>query len=98
MKKALRIVAVLEAVSFLVLLVATLVKYFGPEEEAGVKLMGPVHGGLFVLYVFLVVIVAADEKWRLKRTLLTLLCAVLPFGGFVADRKLIGPDEQAIAA
>ena len=98
MKKALRIVAVLEAISFLVLLVATLVKYVGPKEEAGVELMGPVHGGLFVLYVFLVVIVAADEKWRLKRTLLTLLCAVLPFGGFVADRKLIGPDERAAAA
>ena len=98
MKKALRIVAVLEAISFLVLLVATFVKYFGPEEEAGVKVMGPVHGILFVLFVFLTVLVAADEKWRLGRTLLTLLCAVLPFGGFVADRKLIGPDSQATTA
>ncbi len=97
MKKVLRIVAVLEAVSFLVLLAATALKYFGPKEEAGVKLMGPVHGGLFVLYVLLVLFVAADESWRLKRTLLTLLCAVLPFGGFIADRKLIGADEPAPA-
>lgn len=92
MKKVLRIVAVLEAVSFLVLLVATVVKRTD-NGEGGVKVMGPVHGGLFVLYVLLVVIVAADERWRLKRTLLTLLCAVIPFGGFIADRKLIGPDE-----
>jgi len=91
-KNALRIVAVLEAVSFLVLLAATAVKY-GADQEAGVKVMGPVHGGLFVLYVLLTIAVAADERWRLKRTLLTLLCAVIPFGGFVADRKLIGPSE-----
>lgn len=92
MKKVLRIVAILEAISFLVLLVATVVKRTD-NGEGGVKVMGPVHGGLFVLYVLLVVIVAADEKWKLKRTLLTLLCAVIPFGGFIADRKLIGPDE-----
>jgi len=93
-KKALRIVAVLEAVSFLVLLVATVVKRTD-NGEGGVKVMGPVHGGLFVLYVLLTVIVAADERWRLKRTLLTLLCAVIPLGGFIADRKLIGEDEPA---
>ena len=94
MKKALRIVAILEAVSFLILLVATVVKRTD-NGDGGVKVMGPVHGGLFVLYVLLTVIVAADEKWRLKRTLLTLLCAVIPLGGFIADRKLIGPDEPA---
>jgi integral membrane protein len=91
-KKALKIVAVLEAASFLVLLVATAVKY-GADNEAGVKVMGPVHGGLFVAYVFLTIVVAADEKWRLNRTLLTLLCAVIPLGGFIADRKLIGPTD-----
>lgn len=87
----------LEAISFLVLLVATVVKRTD-NGEAGVEVMGPLHGGLFVLYVLLAVIVAADEKWRLKRTLLTLLCAVIPFGGFIADRKLIGPSESPTPA
>ena len=97
MKKALKIVAVLEAVSFLVLLAAAVVKRTA-DEETGVKVMGPIHGMLFLLYVLLVGIVALDEKWRLKRTLLTLLCSVIPFGGFIADRKLIGPAEPATAA
>jgi integral membrane protein len=96
-KKTLRIVAVLEAISFLVLLVATVVKETGGTER-GVKLMGPLHGVLFLVYALLVLLVASDEKWRLKRTLLTLLCAVLPFGGFVADAKLIGPAEGERAA
>ena len=97
MKKALRIVAVVEAVSFLLLLGAVAVKYGPPEEEAGVKLMGPIHGTLFILFVLLTIFVAADERWRLKRTLLTLLCTVIPLGGFIADRKLIDNDEPVAA-
>lgn len=97
MKKALRIVAMLEAVSFLILLGATIVKRTGGTEE-GVKVMGPIHGLLFVAYVLLVIFVAADEKWHLKRTILTLLCAVIPFGGFIADAKLIGPAEPSSKA
>ncbi len=84
--------AILEAVSFLVLLTATVVKRTG-GTEAGVKLMGPVHGGLFLMYVLLVILVAVDEGWKIGRTLLTLLCGVLPLGGFVADWKLI--DQPA---
>jgi len=96
MKPALRIVAIVEAVSFLLLVVAVVFKYGPPDNEAGVKVMGPVHGTLFLIFVLLTIIVAADEKWRLKRTLLTLLCAVIPLGGFIADRKLI--DQPAAAA
>jgi len=87
-KKILRIVAVLEALSFLVLLGATGAKYIA-DAPRGVKVMGPIHGTLFLGYVLLVLIVAQDEHWRMKRTLLTLGCAIIPFGGFIADRKLI---------
>ena len=94
MKKVLKVVAILEAVSFLVLLAATAAKYASDAPE-GVKVMGPVHGVLFLGYVFLVILVASDEHWRLKRTLLALGCAIIPFGGFIADRKLI--DQPAAA-
>ncbi len=97
MKPALRIVAIIEAVSFHLLLPATVVKRGFDGPEAGVKVMGPIHGLLFVTYVLLTIFVAADEKWRLKRTLLTLLCAVIPLGGFIADRKLIDQPAPAEA-
>lgn len=90
MKRVLKVVALIEAVSFLLLLVATVVKRTG-GTEAGVKLLGPVHGVLFLLYVVLVIRLAFEEGWRLTRTLLTLLCAVLPLGGVYAERKLIDP-------
>lgn len=97
MKPALKVVAVVEAVSFLILLAAVVVKRGFEGPEAGVTVMGPVHGVLFLVYVLLTVIVAADEKWRLSRTLLTLLCAVIPFGGFIADRRLIDQPAPAEA-
>jgi len=94
MKKVLKVVAVLEAVSFLLLLVATIVKRTG-GTEVGVEVLGPAHGGLFVVYCVLVLKVAVDERWRIGRTLLALLCSVLPFGGFVAERKLLDQDGDA---
>jgi len=91
-KKVLRVVAVVEAASFLLLLAATGIKHTtGPE--GGVKVLGPVHGLLFVAYVILALAVASAEEWRVRRLLLVLLCAVVPFGGFFADRRLI--DEPA---
>lgn len=87
--KVFRIVAVVEAVSWLLLIVATVVKYTtDPMQEAGVKVMGPVHGALFVVYVGLVVFeVRRRLRWDAKTTLLVLAESVVPFGGFAAARR-----------
>ncbi len=97
MKPALKVVAILEAVSFLVLITSSVVKRGFDGPEGPVKVMGMVHGLLFLTYVLLTILVAADERWRLSRTLLTLVCAVIPFGGFIADRKLIDQPADARA-
>jgi len=64
---------------------------------AGVKVKGPVTVSSSSHYVLLVILVASDEKWRLKRTVLALLCAVIPLGGFIADRRLIDQPAPALA-
>lgn len=53
MVKTFRIVAVLEAISYLILLAFVLVKYT-KGDEAGVQLMGPIHGSLVLVYAGLV--------------------------------------------
>jgi len=53
---------------------------------AGVKVKGPVYGLIFVSYVLLVILVASDKRC-LKQTVLALLCAVIPLGGFIADAR-----------
>ncbi len=83
----LRIVALFEGLSFILLLfVGVPLKYFG-EDESIVKILGMPHGILFVAYVILALLVRSDEKWDLKSTFLILLSSILPFGTFWADFK-----------
>jgi integral membrane protein len=86
-ERSFRITAVAEATSFLALLVATYVKY-GQDQPVGVEILGPVHGLLFVAYVLLAVYLATRSGWSPRTTLLVLVGAVLPFGGYVVDRWL----------
>ncbi len=82
-----RRVALLEATSFLVLLVASYVKRTG-GGELGVTILGPIHGGLFLLYVLLALRLREDGGWSARTTVLILLGAVVPFGGYVVDAWL----------
>lgn len=83
----LRIVALLEGLSFILLLfVGVPMKYLG-EDESIVKILGMPHGVLFVAYVVLALLVRADEKWNFKSTFLIILSSLLPFGTFWADFK-----------
>jgi len=94
--RAFRIVALAEATSFLALLVASYVKHQG-DGELGVSILGPIHGGLFLLYVALALMLRADAGWSTRTTLLILLGAVLPFGGYVVDawlRRQPSPPER----
>ena len=90
-----RHVALLEATSFLLLLVASYFKHF-QDQELGVQILGPIHGFLFVVYVAMALAIRDDQGWSVKTTLLILLGAVVPFGGYVVDRWL-EKDEHASA-
>jgi integral membrane protein len=82
-----RIVAIAEATSFLMLLVASVLKRTA-DAEIGVTVLGPIHGGLFLAYVFLALYLRPDQGWSGRTTALILLGAVVPFGGYVVDRWL----------
>jgi integral membrane protein len=79
-----RYVALAEATSFLALLVASYVKNTG-GSEIGVKILGPIHGLLFVVYVLMVWQLHREAGWTGRQTFWILVGAVLPFGGYVVD-------------
>lgn len=89
-----RYVALLEATSFLLLLVASYFKNV-QDQELGVTILGPVHGVLFIAYVVMALSLREGMGWSAKTTLLILVGAVLPFGGYVVDRWLErnAPDD-----
>lgn len=91
----LRLVGILEGISFLVLLgIAMPLKYLAGQPEA-VKVVGWAHGALFVLYVGAVLQAALAHGWGVGRLLAFLVASVLPFGPFVADRKLLRDEAPA---
>src|ERR1700688_3333279 len=77
----------LEGLSFLaLLLIAMPLKYYG-GLPTGVRILGPVHGLLFVAYVGIAILVSGMHGWRLSKLLLALIAAVLPCGTFLFERK-----------
>ena len=86
--KLLRIFGFLEGISYLLLLgVSMPLKYLYDMKEFSFN-VGLVHGVLFCLYVFLVFLVTVQLKWSLKKCLWAQVAGLLPFGTFIADRKL----------
>ncbi|MCF0039559.1 DUF3817 domain-containing protein [Dyadobacter fanqingshengii] len=83
----LRIVAFLEGISYLVLLgIAMPLKYIAGLPQA-VRVVGMAHGVLFVLFVVLLIQVATERSWTFKKSLLSFISSLVPFGTFYADAK-----------
>ena len=93
--KTFRWVALIEATTFLALLLATVIKH-SDGGATGVSILGPIHGALFIAYVINVFAIRNAERWTPKVTFWILLGAVLPFGGYVVDWWLA--RERRVAA
>jgi integral membrane protein len=86
--RQLRIVALLEGLSFVVLLfVAMPLKYLA-AMPLPVRIVGSVHGLLFVLFCGALFRAAFDREWPLKRSAVAFVSSLLPFGTFFFDRSL----------
>ena len=92
--KNLRRLGVIEGISTLLLFGAAMpLKYMG-GNEIGVKIMGPIHGFLFIALV--VVAAMAIERVPIGKKLgfATIVAAVVPFGPFVIDHWLKKLDKD----
>lgn len=90
----LRKTALIEGVSFLVLLgVAMPLKYVW-QVPLAVKLVGWAHGVLFVMVCVLLAYVLKVARWPFSRAAAVLIAALLPFGPFVLDRRLVEYERE----
>jgi len=86
----LRILSYLEGISLLILLfVAVPIKHFY-NDPSWVKTLGPIHGSLFLLFIFNTLSVGVEERWKFKDTTWKVLIAcIIPFGTFYIDQKIL---------
>ena len=87
--KLFRIIALLEGLSYILLLfVAVPVKY-SLGDPTYVKLLGMPHGILFVAYLGFAFYFKQELNWSMKTLAIVLLASVLPFGTFYVDNKYL---------
>jgi len=87
--------ALAEGVSFLTLLfVAMPMKYFMGMPEV-VRVVGSIHGGLFLLYVSLLAMLHVRQRWSLMFSLYALVASVIPCGTFILDKHLRAKEVVA---
>ena len=86
----LRLLAFLEGTSLLALVfIGVPVKHI-IGDPALVKAIGPVHGALFLFFVFQTITVAIEQRWQFRvTTWKVLLACLVPFGTFYIDRVIL---------
>jgi integral membrane protein len=91
--KKFRIIALLEGISFLLLLgIAMPLKYIYGLPVA-VKIAGMAHGIFFIAFVFLLMQIRSEKNWSARKTALAFLSSLLPFGTFVLDAKVLKKES-----
>jgi integral membrane protein len=99
---AFRIVAVAEALSWVGLLAGMYVKYVPETTELGVKVFGPIHGGIFLAYVVVALLTSRVLRWSPRTTVVALVCSVPPLATVwferLATRNGRLPRQQAVPA
>ncbi|MGB0838747.1 MAG: DUF3817 domain-containing protein [Chitinophagales bacterium] len=84
-----RLLGFLEGVSLLLLVFVAMPMKYSFGDPSLVKLIGPIHGGLFVFFVVETIRLAITRKWGLGIAMKLLLACILPFGTFYADHKIL---------
>lgn len=82
--------SIVEAVTYLALVAATVYKY-AAGNDAGVALLGPIHGVLFLIFAAMLLRHHRALGWPLWRAVMAMIIGSLPFGGFWVERRWLAP-------
>lgn len=95
----LRLLGFLEGMSFLVLLFIAMPLKYWMDSPMLVKVVGQIHGILFVLFVLQTLQTSIEHRWKFTSvTWKVLLASFVPFGTFYIDSKLLSKMEPATNA
>jgi len=84
-----RITALLEGISYILLLfIAVPIKYL-LDDPTYVKLLGMPHGILFIGYIILAVVGKNKFNWSYLEFFIISAASLVPFGTFYVDKKYL---------
>lgn len=86
----LRLISYLEGISLLLLIFIAVPLKYGMEDPTFTRILGPVHGVLFLLFIFNTLSVGIEYQWKFRETTWkVILACFVPFGTFYIDRKIL---------
>jgi integral membrane protein len=86
----LRLYAFLEGLSLLLLVFIAVPFKYAAHDTTLVKIIGPVHGALFLLFILNALREGVERKWIFKETTWKIIVACfIPFGTFYIDYKIL---------
>lgn len=83
----LRLVAIVEGISYLLLAITMPLKYVLQIPQPN-YVVGMAHGVLFIAYIILCLQNILIHRWSFKISILILAASLVPFATFYADHKL----------
>jgi integral membrane protein len=87
-----KIVAFTEGISYILFGISMPLKYVYSIPEPNF-VVGLAHGLLFSLYSLLVLILFFQLKWSIAKTALVFLVSLVPFGTFIAEKRLFNDKK-----
>lgn len=81
-----RLIALLEGISFILLLLAMPAKYLF-HYPIFVFVLGRVHGFLVIIYLVWLFILFLEKRFSFAESFVAVLVSLIPFGTFYADHK-----------
>ncbi len=85
--KILRFTGITEGISFLVLLLIAMPMKYYLGLPLAVKVVGWMHGVLFILYILAVLLAIRIMSWNWFALLVALGASLIPFGTFYLDKS-----------
>lgn len=86
----LRVVSLAEGVSYLVLLGIAMPLKYGANMPEAVRIVGSIHGALFVVFCVALLRAMLGARWPLSRAALVFVASLVPFAAFWMDRRIRG--------
>ncbi|MPQ97649.1 DUF3817 domain-containing protein [Modestobacter sp. I12A-02628] len=83
-----RVMALVVGVMLLVLVLVAVPLRYGFDVPQVSKVVSPLHGFLYIVYLVAAFDLAMRARWTAKGTVLVLLAGVVPFLSFWAERRV----------
>lgn len=90
----LRQIAFVEGLSFLVLLFLAMPLKYLAGMPLPVRIVGSLHGLLFVVFCFALLRTWIVAKWSIGRCTLVFIASLLPFGPMFVDRRMLAWEKD----